>query len=97
MLYTDDELAIIAEIETECLREHPVYRNIRYVVFVSNSKGRNRLRRRPVEVHLIGYQGRYRTEPKFPYDTAASEIYGRASLDNDNRLRAEIPLYARRG
>ena len=94
--YTRSESDILAEIERETLETHPVHMKCSYARFVSRSKGRNRKRRIPLEVELVGYRNRSYLEHNFPYDTVSTEVYGFGGLDADTKLRREIPIYARR-
>lgn len=94
--YTGVELDAIAEAEQAVADSDPVRQKVSYVTFVSKSKGRGRRRKREVEVELIGYGDRFHTWATFPFDTAASEIYGHTSDDGEERLKREIPNRAKR-
>jgi len=81
---TEDERRIY----NECLREYsqndPVHRDIRYVYFVSRSKGRGKKRREPVEVSLLSYRkGPFISWHKFPFDDRATECLGSSVSQED--------------
>ena len=97
ILYTDTELIALEEAEIETQRSDPVWREIRYAAFRSYSKGRNRKRRYPQEVELVGYRGRFHLHHNFPYDTVATEVYGDNRDGAEEQLRREAPLRAFRG
>ena len=77
--YSDDELAILADMEQEFQNAEYSLVNVRLskVHFVSNSKGRGRRRQLPKEVMLIhdtDNPGRWTDYKRFPFDTVATEV-----------------------
>ncbi len=77
--YTEDELAILAdmEIEFENAEYSIVNERLSKVHFVSNSKGRGRKRRYPKEVMLIhdtDTPGKWTDYRRFPFDTVSTEV-----------------------
>ncbi len=79
MLYTDNELLILADMEDEFRNADysMVDERLKSVSFVSKSKGRGRKRRDWREVTLIHdtkEPGRWRDYGKFPFDTVATEV-----------------------
>ena len=83
--------------------ENSAHRDIDVIHFVSQSKGKGRKRKNPVEVILIRYRywnNKYTSWHKFPFDTVATEIYAdnyqqQSGLDLESRLMAEIEGLAR--
>ena len=87
------ELEYYRQVEGECYAEYcqsdPVYQDIRYIYFVSKSKGRRkngkqRLRRYWKEVELLSYRGKgFTLWHRFPFDTCATECLGGSALSGD--------------
>ena len=76
---TEDERRVYEECCRDYNQNDPVHRDIRYVYFVSRSKGRGRKRREPVEVSLLSYRkGPFTSWNKFPFDDRATECLGRS-------------------
>lgn len=77
-LLKDTERAL-REIRREVKAQDPVAGQCAYVSFVSFSKGKDRRRRRPIEVELLGYGQRFHTikpggKIHSPIDTIADEV-----------------------
>tara|TARA_Y100000310_G_scaffold14350_1_gene14538 strand:+ start:2765 stop:3064 length:300 start_codon:yes stop_codon:yes gene_type:complete len=94
--WADYEAEVIASEHNNRLDSTAVGREMTYVQFLSNSKGRGRPRKRSVEVELVGYNRVYHTWKKTPFDEWSEEVYDDFGGDNEARFMREIPLYARR-
>ena len=87
---------IIAEEREFASSATPVRNRVKYVNFLSKSKGRNRRRKRPVEVDLVTFGNETHSWDKCPFDCWAGQIYGYDDDLTETRLMREIPLYAAR-
>ena len=85
------QIKILNETEKEYKQSSKLHQEIKYVCFVSKSKGRRyrkdgswsrRLRRRWIEVELINYRNTgWHSWNKFPFDEVATELYGKYYSD----------------
>ncbi len=93
--YTDEQLAELAELALQEEYTPPLKGEIVYQAFLSQSKGRDRKRKHPKEVELVGRNGRFHLWHNAPFDEWSDEIYGHDYPDADSRLRSEIlkPAY----
>jgi hypothetical protein len=81
------------EARDEAAAADPVARFCDYVSFVSWSKGRGRKRERPVEVELVGYDGRFVTLKDFPtnvLERIAQEVLSEHVNEADFNLYEEF-------
>lgn len=100
------ELEAMAEAEAATNDDHPVRRVVGYKNFASTSKGLYRrrdgtvrqMRRRPRDVEIVGYGTVIHTWRNFPFDEAATEIYGPTVPPDEaeTRLMEDVPRYADR-
>ena len=95
----DERISWERESWEEFLRFDPVATSFVYVSFVSKSKGHGK-KRKPREVVLVGYRGRFWTWDRFPFDVYAGEVlHGRDDrevLGAEDYLRRMIPMLCRR-
>lgn len=84
------EAEVIAEVLAEVRQGDPVVIRFRNIYFISKSKGRNRTRPYPKEVHLIMDRrklGRCISFHLFPFDDVATEIFPMLSgLEAESKL-----------
>lgn len=86
-LYSEEELAILVELEEEVRAADPIYSQVTLHQFISSSKGKGRKRKRLKEINLIRYGIQFHQPHRFDWYNASLDLLGR---DDEEALRARV-------